>query len=701
MPKRDDKPDEAYERRKEHERLRQAEQSRKARDISSDVPDRKNVDRHLAGMLSLKDFGLSYFPGKLKLRLSDSHLVAIDRIERCTNDGGLFALAMPRGGGKTAWAEIAALRAVLYGLRKFVFIVCATQKLANQRIEKLQKQLETNYDLCDDFPEVCHPFRKLEGINARRAGQLFKGKRTEIKTAADKIVFPKVDGSMCSGSVIQGVGIDGSIRGHNVMGPDGSDLRPDMIFIDDAQTTESAKSAVQTQNREQIILSDLMGLAGPDVAIAAVMLCTVIYQHDLSDRFLSPDKHPEWQGVRTEMLEAFPTNMGLWDQYGEIRRESFRSGDRGDRANRFYENNRTAMDDGARVSWPERMKTGELSGIQSAMNLYIDNPRAFWAEYQNRPQAEVGAFAKEIIPSQVASRLSGFARSVVPRDATRLTAFVDVGSGLHWYMLVAWNPTFGGSAIDYGTWPQQSRGLFMKSDPRPSLQVIYPGLSESARVYAGLNDLCNRILAHDYYREGTQEGIRVERCLIDCSWGEQTTTVHQFCRSSPFSSILIASKGMARTLTSRGVAEFTRKPGERTGYHWLYGMTASEKGRTLKFDADAWKSFLHERLTTAPAARGYLCLFGRDAGQHEMLSEHCAAEQSEPVTYRNQTFDKWLVKPHSPDNDLWDCLVGNCVAASFQGLTWDSAAASGNPTVQEPQKHVKWSEVQAAKDGRK
>src|SRR5262249_36539579 len=148
--------------------------------------------------------------------------------------------------------------------------------------------------------------------------------------------LPTVPGKPSSGAVIQVGGMEGAIRGLNVPGPDGQPLRPDLVILDDVQTRESARSPVQTAEREAVIVGDVLGLAGPETTIAAVMLATVIYPGDLSDKFLSGEHHPEWRGVRTKMLEAFPERLDLWDEYAEVRRESFRSGDEGKRANEFY-----------------------------------------------------------------------------------------------------------------------------------------------------------------------------------------------------------------------------------------------------------------------------------------------------------------------------------------------------------------------------
>lgn len=690
---------ESYAEYREQQAAISRERSAAGREIGP-LPEVAHPRRKARCKKSLLDFCRTYFPRRFTLDFADSHLNAIDRMERVTDAGGLFALAMPRGQGKTVLAECAAIRAVLYGFRRFVLLLQATERQAADSLRKIKLELETNELLMEDFPEVCHPIRSLEGISHRANGQTLDGERTRIGWTADGVRLPAVEGSKGSGAVLRVAGITGAVRGLSEAGPGGEILRPDMVLVDDCQTRESASSPTQTAEREAVISDDVMGLAGPTTTIAACMLCTVIYPGDLSDRFLSADRHPEWRGMRTRMLEAWPARMDLWDEYAEVRRESVRSGDGGRRATEFYAARRAEMDEGSRVSWPERMKAGELSGLQSAMNLFYDNPRGFKAEYQNDPDAgDAGkTAAKDLRPADVASRLSGLPRLEVPREATRLTAFIDAGGGVGrglWYAVAAWDPGFGGSVVDYGCWPRQARSVFAADDMRPGLAEAYPGLSETQRVYAGLTDLTAEVLGRAYRRETTGEELRVERCLVDCGWLSQT--VHQFCRATPHAGVVYPSKGVGRTATARGVSEWKPRSGEQSGWHWRLTVSETGRGRMVQFDPDAWKTFLHERLTTALGGKGCLTLFGRSAADHELVAEHCAAESSEPVTIRGATFDKWRVKPHRPDNHLWDCLIGCAVAASVQGLAWSAVSPAAPGADQAPPKRVKLSEVQKRK----
>lgn len=676
-------------------RDRQAELSRQAsrnrREVGTDFPVH-DPERRERGRKSLEAFCLEYFPDRFPLAFSDAHRAAIRRLEGATEGGGRVALAMMRGGGKTTLAEVAVLRAVLYGFRRFAVLVQATQPLAGRSLKKIQRELEQNDRLWEDFRAVCEPVRALERNVVRARMQTSGGEPTLMEWTADMVVLPTVRGSAASGAVLYVTGLTGAVRGLSYASPDGGVIRPDLVLLDDVQTRESAKSPTQTTERESIITDDVLGLAGPTTEIAAVMLCTPIYPNDLSERFLNPDRHPDWSGQRTRMLERMPDDLDRWDRYAEARREAMRSGVGRDEANRvaaeFYLADRAAMDAGAVATWAERVKPGEVSAVQSAMNLYLDNPRGFWAEYQcDAEKAQPQTGAKGLAADDVAGRLSGTDRLVVPRECDRLTAFIDVGGGLHWYAVVAWDGRFGGTVVDYGCWPRQARGVFAATDARPSLADRFGSVSESERVYAGLGELTAAVLGREYPREGAG-GVRVSRCLIDAGW--QADTVHRFVRASPFAATLFASKGVGRSATQVGVARWKPRPGERSGYHWR--LTVGDRGaRLVQFDPDAWKTFLWDRLATPLGGAGAVTLFGSQCSAHALVSEHCAAEYAEPVEMKGDRFDKWQVRPDRPDNHLWDCLVGACVAASVDGLAFHPG---GQPPAG-PAGKIRLSELQA------
>ncbi len=76
------------------------------------------------------------FPGKFKKSWSPDHLVALKKIEQAIRVGDLFALAMPRGSGKTTMIVAAILWAILCGHRSYIALIVANQETRRQVIER-------------------------------------------------------------------------------------------------------------------------------------------------------------------------------------------------------------------------------------------------------------------------------------------------------------------------------------------------------------------------------------------------------------------------------------------------------------------------------------------------------------------------------------------------------------------------------------
>src|SRR4030067_1346470 len=133
------------------------------------------------------------------------------------------------------------------------------------------------------------------------------------------------------------------------------------------------------------------GRPGPGWAkkkISGILPCTVISPGDMADEILDPKKHPEWEGERTKLMYTLPSAIKLWEQYAEIRADSFRRGSHGVDATEFYRQHQLDMDVGAAPAWPERFNPDEISAVQYAMNLRMLDERAFFAEYQNEPMID-------------------------------------------------------------------------------------------------------------------------------------------------------------------------------------------------------------------------------------------------------------------------------------------------------------------------
>ena len=619
--------------------------------------------------------------------------------------GGLFALAMPRGGGKTSLSVRAAVWALLYGHRRFVSLVAATEKLAADLMRPIKIELTWNDRLMADFRQVCYPMKRLENNGRKCIGQTFKGQETRIVWSDDRLTFPTMPDDVCdgrnvSGSTVTVAGITGALRGQSSTLATGEVIRPELVILDDPQTRESAMSPSQSVTREAIIKGDVLYMAGPQQKMAAIMPCTVIKSGDLADLMLDRKKNPEWAGQKTKMVYSFPKHDKLWDEYRRIQCESLEADGDGHEATEFYAQNRSVMDEGSMVAWPARHYPDELSALQHAMNLKFQDERSFFAECQNDPMPLQDSRPDDLTPDQVMARINRMNRGQVPVSCNRITAFIDVQASLLFYVVTAWEDDFTGYVIDYGTFPDQKMAYYTLSNAKITLSSVIKGAALEGQLYGGLDALTTSLCSREWPRDDGAT-MRIERCLIDANWPDSTDSVYKICRQSAHSSVLTPSRGRYVGASSTPLTEWGRQEGERRGLNWILRPSPAYKSlRLAQYDTNFWKSFVTTRLSTAMGDKSSLSLFGDKPELHRMLADHLTSEYRVRTQRMGSTreVDEWKKRPEQKDNHFWDCLVGSAVAASIQGVSLMDA-----PKVERP-KRLSFKELQqraqAKRDGR-
>lgn len=642
------------------------------------IPPVKNPERRARCADSLEAFCTTYLPKTFYLTFSDDHKAVIAKAESAVRRGGLFAVAMPRGSGKTALARSASLWAILYGYHKYVYFIGANQRAAKKSLEAIKSYVWTPA-LLEDFPEAIYPLRRLQRQPHRCAGQTCNGEPTLTRWSMDAVVFPTIPESVSSGAVFNVDGLTSGFRGADFAHPSGAMLRPSLVIPDDPQTDRSAKSASQCEERENILAGAILGLAGPDVQISGIMPCTVIVRDDLADRILDSKVHPEWNGSRHKLVYEFPANQQLWDEYREIQLAYDPSipddNKRAEaQATEFYRQNREAMDAGARIGWNERFHKRQLSAVQYAMDLRFRDERAFAAEYQNEPLLEESADPDALTPLQVAANINRLPRFILPTSASHVVAFIDVQGSLLYYCVVAFATDFTGFVLDYGTWPDQRRPYFALREAQITLEMATGKPSLEEQLFAGLKALTEQICGRPWLSEAGAE-LRIERCLIDA--GFSADAIREFCRRSQFAGIVGPSFG--RGIGASSTPLTPRKPaeGERQGLQWYIPPGGKHAIRHTIYDSNFWKSFLHARLSVSEGGKGRISLFGDTPSLHRMIADHITSEQRVKVTAEKtgRSVDEWKLKLGA-DNHLLDCCVGACVAASTLGVSLDTMPAT-------------------------
>jgi hypothetical protein len=415
---------------------------------------------------------------------SRDHLRVLAKIEAAIRDGGLFALAMPRGEGKSTILKWVCLYILLTGRRKYVVIIAATGEMGQVLVEFCRQQITESDSLHEHYPHVTEYARKTDGKAIKARFQLrADGKSSGIEWSKSTLVFPEVlhpatgEPYPSNGAILEGHGLTGAIRGKWKDTKTGKVLRPDFVLLDDPQTRESGESDSQCDQRERIITGDVLGLAGPKKRIAAVMPCTVIRKGDLAHRFLDHAKHPEWQGETCRLVDRWPdAQETLWARYAEIYKDAVGEGRGMGEATEYYLANREAMDAGASVSSDHRIRDGEASALQTAENLLLETGKQFWAEYQNEPLEEgAGTLLYRLSEDIIASRTDKTrAPYAVPDWSLLRVASTDL------------NPSYGFSSAVVGFGRDQTAGVLWYGIHKTSIGEDIPEAEFHRLLFAAL-----------------------------------------------------------------------------------------------------------------------------------------------------------------------------------------------------------------------
>lgn len=622
----------------------------------------------------LKFFLLTYMAARFYMGFSDDHEELIKDVQDIILSYGQRTIAMPRGSGKTSILEGAATWAILFGHRKYLFVIAATSPGAKSIMESIKGEIAFNDEIHMDFPEATTAVRALEGISRRTEGQTTEGVPTMLEWNKDRVRLSRT--AIGGGAIMSVAGILGAIRGAKAPLADGSQVRPDMVLVDDFQTTESAKSPQQVEKRLSVINSDILGLCGPGKPIAAFVTCTVIQNGDGAQRLLDRKLNPSWQGRTVRMMITMPSEKAEehWSIYKEIFEadkvdDSIPQADKLNRSNAYYIKNRVAMDDGAKAGWIERKNPNEISAIQHAINIRIERGiDAFMSEYQNTPRDPYALNGNQQVDAiRVAARVNGIAPGVVPTGTVELTAAIDVGEHVLWWGVTAFGRGFRGDVVAYGAWPQQSKAYFRAAECEGSLRKEYPATSIEESWHLAITDLAGSLLDSTDWKDENGQGHRISICLIDAGYGTSTDTIFNLSRDHKWRDRLVPTFGRGIGAKKAPMAEWKREDGERRGSGWIQRPNRLRKLRNVMFDANMWKSFVADRLLTNPSPTGALMLPGTDPRAHLMLADHLTAEKRMQVAVIGRKVDEWVATP-GQDNHLLDVISMCHVAASIKGM---------------------------------
>jgi hypothetical protein len=178
-------------------------------------------------MRSTKIFAKTFFPEEVPSEFSMLH----DRIFEVIDSPDCLrkAIAAPRGLGKTTIAKIRACKAILFRESKFIVYLSNSATSAEASTEHIKRMLQSNDIIRQFFGDVKFSQEGFKDSFSKQSWVAF----------GEIFVLPRGAGQQ--------------VRGLNWMGN-----RPELIVIDDLESTESIRSDEQRDKLKKWFLSDLM-----------------------------------------------------------------------------------------------------------------------------------------------------------------------------------------------------------------------------------------------------------------------------------------------------------------------------------------------------------------------------------------------------------------------------------------------------------
>jgi hypothetical protein len=610
----------------------------------------------------------TYFPDRFYYPFADHQKEIIAEICRMVHVGGNKAISAPRGDGKTEIVIGMMLYLILNKMITFAVVIAANGEMAENIYTEIRDQFETNELLYEDFPEVCHPIRELQGAPGRAGKQHVAGKRTRIEWKTKRFILPHVPGSRYGGVCMRWYGLDSAIRGVRIRGK-----RPDFVLLDDPETEESAQHDGQIKSRERILNRAVKGLAGQGKRITAVALCTIQNTRCLAARLTDRSIYPAWGGQRYAFVVTWPDKeaMALWQEYIHLRQEDQRADpplEHGPNATAYLLENWEAMHRGAKMANEHRFisdpgpdgKPLEHSTLQHAFNFIADGGEdgwaAFAAEMQSDPLPDAEFEASGLNIDQVQRQLYAGVRGQYPADADHRVMAIDLGKlACHW-VDVAWNndPPAAGRVVHYG------------------VAEAYPTDDDPTTIDRAILNCLLR------WRDEVMALDPVPKYVLVDS-GTFTDAAYAFVKrvGRPF----LATKGQ-----SAGQFRSQKQTDERIiGSNWNGIWQQQPQLWLYHLNVDHWKSWCHQRWLTPVRDNdgtwqaGSLSLPTPTAKrEHQTFAKHiCSEEEREEFKPGKGLRRFW--HPLHANNHWLDAMAMACAAGSMLGVRLVSSLGDAEP----------------------
>jgi hypothetical protein len=289
-----------------------------------------------------------YLPHYLKDPLSRLHhdlatdLAGLDSVR-----GQRRCYVAPRGSAKTTWLSKAyPLYAALEGREPLTLLLAETGGQAAKYLDSIKRELESNPAIARDYP------------GAAGKGALWQGTHIRLRNGCE--------------IVARGAG-------GRILGLTAGSRRPTLVVIDDGNERGDAYSPTKRKRKLDWMVRDVLPVGEPGTNF--VVAGTPIHR----EAIVCDMRRAGWPTKSYSALTKLPARLDLWAQCERLL-HNLSDPDREQTARAFYETNRTEMDRGAELLWPERLTLFDLMSYRARYG-----EAAFRTEYSDDPGSAEGA----------------------------------------------------------------------------------------------------------------------------------------------------------------------------------------------------------------------------------------------------------------------------------------------------------------------
>ncbi len=241
--------------------------------------------------------------------------------------------------------------------------------------------------------------------------------------------------------------------------------------------------------------------------------------------------------------------------------------------------------------------------------------------------------------SELAGRMINLPRGVVPEGAQWITAAMDLGKYLEHWIVIAWMPDASCHIVDYGR-----------------IEVASEDLGVEKATMVALREF--RAMVAEGWPVGSADGEPMTPGSVWIDAGYLTPVVYAFCSDSGKGYLSAIGRGAAQQQRQwynrpTRTGSIVKHVGE--GFH--INRLRAERIFLAEVDADYWKTWVHQRLSTPQGKEGAMTLFQAAPQEHLALAKHLTAEtKTEEFVSGRGVIVKWeRLRRQNPRGPLKKC----------------------------------------------